>query len=58
MSDEDGERINFKGFQRIWQPRLIELTQLPHPDLCDGQTTKLFVDPSKVVVICRTYVRN
>jgi len=58
MSDDDREMIDVKGVQRIWQPRLVELTQSPHPNLHDGAPTKLFLDPSKVILICCSYIRN
>lgn len=54
MSDED--RVAVDATQRVWKPRLIELTHLPHPDLGDGVPTKVYVDPNHVYLIARSYV--
>lgn len=39
--------------QMAWQPELIEVTQMPTPDVNDGQPSKAFIDPSRIFQINR-----
>ena len=40
----------------IWRPALLKLTSMPHPDVDNGATAALFVDPAAISQIRRVLV--
>lgn len=57
MSDDDHERIDVKASSRLWTPKLIELTKVPHPEVADRNPTKMFLAPISVLAVERGVVR-
>jgi hypothetical protein len=57
--DRDRERVDVKAssVQRMWRAKLVELTKAPHPEIADGEATKMYIEPADVVCIERGVVR-
>lgn len=53
MSDDERERFDIRGVQRRWHARLVELTKAPHPEIADGNPTKMYIEPEDVASIER-----
>lgn len=42
--------------QMVWQPRLLRLTKIPHPDLNDGEPEAAYIRPDFITKIHTTWV--
>lgn len=53
MNEQDVNVTNM-----VWQPEMIALTQAPDPDIDNGETTQIFVNPQMIVAIYRLVVER